>query len=114
MMKPAAVCCMDRAWFRKNGDANMRLRLPGPGEVERILKRILPASAYEIAMNGGVARTPDESTKWIVAVVKVDNETLLKMLVLRPKGWTKDPSEVGFTAFSAYFGQRAFIERVNG
>ena len=105
---------IDRMWFKKHPSENMRMRLAGPGEVEKILRHAVPATAYEIAALGGSIPALDPGFKWVVMVIKIDATSMLRMLVLRPTEWTEEPTQAGWTVYSATFGSRALIDRIGG
>lgn len=106
------IVSVDRAWFKKNPDSNLRVRRAGDGEVERIMKKTLPSAGYEMVCPGGVALVPTEDAKWCIAVIRIDAEHILKMLVLRPEDWAEDTVQIGFESLVAFCGSRVFIERV--
>jgi hypothetical protein len=103
----------DRAWFKKNPNANCRLRLPSPGEVETIMRRSHGAElAHEIVARGGDANCFNEDSRWMVLVVSIDRDTIIKMLTVQPISRPIGPPENDWTFNSVALMNRAFIEKL--
>jgi len=105
----------DRQWFKKNPGRKTRVRLPGPGEIETIMKRSLPALAYEIAVQGGKLRPPPSpDVKWAVLVLNIGPDALLRMVALRPIDWTESTPDADFSSIIMMCGGNLVIDRIGG
>jgi hypothetical protein len=105
---------IDRAWFKKNPNANCRVRRPAPGEVEEIMRRSHGALPYEIAALGGAVECPDPEKRWAILVVSVDPKTMMKMVTIQPMDAPDEPTEAGWSFYSIALMNRAFIVKLGG
>ncbi|WP_091686350.1 hypothetical protein [Methylocapsa palsarum] len=106
---------LDRAWFKQNPNRNYRIRPPGEGEVEKIMRSSHGDLGYELAANsGGLALLPTAGQSWRILVVSVSKCEMLRMLVGRPDGAPDEPPEPNFGFVTTIVLSRICIDRLRG
>jgi hypothetical protein len=100
---------IDRAFFRKYKDANFRIRRGSPAEIEKIAAR-----ALGLVPDGFASAEFDEANEWRVLVINVGADTLVRMLVVRPKIEPEDFVDSGATGFAFVFGRKIVMDRIAG
>ncbi|SFK28856.1 hypothetical protein SAMN05444581_105126 [Methylocapsa palsarum] len=109
------VISVDRAWFKRNPNRNYRIRAPGEGEVETIMRSSHGDLGYELAaISGGLALPPSTGHSWRILVVSVSKDETLRMLVVRPDGAPDEPPELNFGFAAAIVFNRICIDRLRG
>jgi len=98
---------IDRQWFKKHREANFRIRRGSPEEIEKITCRAMGA-----VPDGFASCDFDDANEWRVLVINVGPDTLLRMLVVRPKDEPEDDS--GTTGFAFVFGRKLVMDRIAG
>ncbi len=83
----------DTDFFRKTPGANYRVRDARPGEVEELMRRMLPAGA--VVTGEFVA---PETSSFAVMVIRIDKKTTARLLVLKKDGQDAPPAN----AFGVY------------
>ncbi len=83
----------DTDFFRKNPGANYRVRDARPGEVEELMRRMLPPDANVV----GEFVAP-ETSSFAVMAIKIDKKTIARLLVLKKDGEDIPPAN----AFGVY------------
>lgn len=100
----------DVAWFRRNRDANLRLRRPGEGEVEELARRFGAGAYHDLAMAGGKLPPPTLDVEWQIAVIRADQSTIIRLLTLR-KVDEPDAPAPEFSCFAVAAFNRVAIDR---
>ncbi|MEJ0050586.1 MAG: hypothetical protein WDN02_05170 [Methylovirgula sp.] len=78
----------DTDFFRKTPGANYRVRDARPGEVEELMRRMLPAGAVV----AGEFIAP-ETAAFAVMAMKIDRKTIVRLLVVKTPGWKEPPAD---------------------
>lgn len=97
----------DRAFFKRNREANFRLRRSSPEEIEKIACRALGKIP-----DGFASADFDDDHEWRVLVINAAPDMLFRMLVVRPKDEPED--DAGTTAFAFVFGRKLVMDRIAG
>ncbi|HEY8126222.1 MAG TPA: hypothetical protein VIF88_12490 [Methylocystis sp.] len=103
----------DREWLRRHAETNFRIRRPAEGELERIFRASLRVG---VDIGPDIVPPLDDGHEWRVMVIKLDNQTLTRVPVIRDAGAPDEFLEngQGGAAATVAICGRIVMDRIGG
>lgn len=98
----------DRAWLRRHPKTNFRVRDPVDGELDRLFRA---SFGIDSDFPSDVVPPLDSGRVWRVLIVKLDEQTLARIPVMRPA--LEEEDEGGFVGVISFRG-KIFVDRIGG
>jgi hypothetical protein len=103
----------DREWLKRHPETNFRIRRPTEGELEKIFRASL---RKDVEIGPDIVPPLDDGHEWRVMVIKLDNQTLARIPVVRDAGAPDEFLENGQGGAAATIAicGRIVMDRIGG